>query len=125
MILYRSFESFSSDLLFTLHREPFANRALDIATPAEPSCNSNATMKVFSRPLQSCNSRFARHIVSRTFSQYSSFARHPSPSAHKWSHPPSSTTIADDEVANLASQPLHALSLADLVKYCFQNHPVH
>ncbi|CZR69460.1 related to branched-chain alpha-ketoacid dehydrogenase kinase, mitochondrial precursor [Phialocephala subalpina] len=53
----------------------------------------------------------------RPFSQRAFAARHPSPSAHKWSHPPSSTTIADDEVAGLASKPLHALSLADLVKH--------
>ncbi|KAH9213325.1 mitochondrial pyruvate dehydrogenase kinase-like protein [Leptodontidium sp. 2 PMI_412] len=52
----------------------------------------------------------------RTFTQHSFRARHPSPAAHKWSHPPSSTTIADDDVASLASEQLHALSLADLVK---------
>lgn len=46
-----------------------------------------------------------------------SFGRYASPSAHKWSHPPSSTFIADDEVASLANKPLHPLSLADLVKY--------
>ncbi|KAE8441979.1 hypothetical protein EG329_004105 [Mollisiaceae sp. DMI_Dod_QoI] len=53
----------------------------------------------------------------RSFSQSASLARHASPSAHKWSHPPSSTTIADDEVAGLASKSLHTLSLADLVKH--------
>ncbi|KAL2065996.1 hypothetical protein VTL71DRAFT_2067 [Oculimacula yallundae] len=52
----------------------------------------------------------------RPFTQRSALARHPSPSAHKWSHPPSSTTIADDDVASLSSEKLHALSLADLVK---------
>ncbi|KAK6600411.1 mitochondrial pyruvate dehydrogenase kinase [Botrytis cinerea] len=54
---------------------------------------------------------------SRSTARCASTARYPSPSAHKWSHPPSSTTIADSEIANLASKPLHALSLADLVKH--------
>lgn len=54
--------------------------------------------------------------ISRPLSQHSSFSRYPSPSAHKWSHPPSSTAIADNEIADLASKPLHTLSLADLVK---------
>jgi len=77
-------------------------------------------MKLFSRPLRPCDWTILPQCPSRPFSRPASFARHPSPSAHKWSHPPSSTTIADDEVANLASQSLHALSLADLVK-CQKN----
>ncbi|PMD36405.1 alpha-ketoacid dehydrogenase kinase [Hyaloscypha variabilis F] len=74
-------------------------------------------MRLFSRPLRPCDWSTLPQCPSRAFSRGVSFARHPSPSASKWSHPPSSTTIADDEVANLASQPLHALSLADLVKH--------
>lgn len=74
-------------------------------------------MNRLSRPLRSCNGISSLPSKSVLYSRYSSFARHPSPSAHKWSHPPSSTTIADDDVASLANQPLHALSLADLVKY--------
>ncbi|CZT42069.1 related to branched-chain alpha-ketoacid dehydrogenase kinase, mitochondrial precursor [Rhynchosporium secalis] len=58
----------------------------------------------------------AKVFTHRSFTQCSRLARHPSPSAHKWSHPPSSTTIADDDVASLSSEKLHALSLADLVK---------
>merc|ERR1711977_466423 len=76
----------------------------------------NATMKTFARPLRSCNGQLKQLYTSRTFAQSSISSRHPSPSAHKWSHPPSSTTIADEEVASLASKPLHTLSLADLVK---------
>jgi len=77
----------------------------------------NATMKSLLRPLRSCNGRPYLSYPSRTFSQHMRRARHASPSAHKWSHPPSSTVIADDDVASLASKSLHALSLADLVKY--------
>ncbi|KAF7860352.1 hypothetical protein EAF04_008479 [Stromatinia cepivora] len=54
---------------------------------------------------------------SRSFFRYASLNRYPSPSAHKWSHPPSSTIIADNEIARLASKPLHTLSLEDLVKH--------
>ncbi|APA12784.1 hypothetical protein sscle_10g075540 [Sclerotinia sclerotiorum 1980 UF-70] len=54
---------------------------------------------------------------SRSFFRYASLNRYPSPSAHKWSHPPSSTIIADNEIARLASKPLHALRLEDLVKH--------
>lgn len=57
-----------------------------------------------------------RHLAFN-FRTTSSLARYPSPSAQKWSHPPSSTTVADDEVAGLANQSLHTLSLADLVKH--------
>ncbi|KAH6718275.1 mitochondrial pyruvate dehydrogenase kinase-like protein [Leptodontidium sp. MPI-SDFR-AT-0119] len=73
-------------------------------------------MKTFARPLRSCSGQFKPQYQSRTFAQSFIASRHPSPSAHKWSHPPSSTTIADDEVASLASKQLHTLSLADLVR---------
>ncbi|CAD6448805.1 af63226a-da2e-4513-ae03-8fd9234be835-CDS [Sclerotinia trifoliorum] len=65
-----------------------------------------------SRPYRGQN---IRH--SRSFFRYASLNRYPSPSAHKWSHPPSSTIIADNEIARLASKPLHTLSLGDLVKH--------
>lgn len=68
------------------------------------------------RPLTFHNGRSLARPVSRSFVSNQNLARHPSPSAHKWSHPPSSTNIADDEVASLAGKPLHALSLADLVR---------
>jgi hypothetical protein len=74
-------------------------------------------MNILSRPLRHRNGIPSWSSVSRSISRPASVARHPSPSAQKWSHPPSSITIADDEVSSLASQPLHALSLADLVKY--------
>ncbi len=54
-----------------------------------------------------------RQTISRSSSNG---ARHPSPAAYKWSHPPSASIVADDEIANLANKSLHALSLADLVK---------
>ncbi|TGO24634.1 hypothetical protein BPAE_0098g00240 [Botrytis paeoniae] len=54
---------------------------------------------------------------SKSFLRCASLNRYPSPSAHKWSHPPSSTIIADNEIARLASKPLHTLSLEDLVKH--------
>lgn len=83
-----------------------------------PSNASNATMNICLRPrrsytLQQCI--FGQPL--RSFSSSRANSRFPSPSGHKWSHPPSSITIADDEVASLASKPLHSLSLADLVKY--------
>ncbi|KAG4030694.1 hypothetical protein MFRU_011g01510 [Monilinia fructicola] len=65
--------------------------------------------------LRSCRGQNICH--SRSFSKYASLSRYPSPSAQKWSHPPSSTTIAENEIARLASKPLHTLSLADLVKH--------
>ncbi|KAH8809175.1 mitochondrial pyruvate dehydrogenase kinase-like protein [Xylogone sp. PMI_703] len=64
------------------------------------------------------NGRFIYNRVPNVpHARFLSFSRHASPSAHKWSHPPSSTIIADDEIASLASKPLHTLSLADLVKH--------
>lgn len=70
-----------------------------------------------SRPLRSFGGRSSSRFPSSPPFRQSSFARHPSPSAYKWSYPPSSTTVDDDDVATLANQPLHVLSLADLVKY--------
>ncbi|CAG8961695.1 hypothetical protein HYFRA_00006235 [Hymenoscyphus fraxineus] len=61
------------------------------------------------------NPQCATRLLTTSTSSY--LARHPSPSAHRWSHPPSSTVIADDDVASLANKPLHNLSLADLVKH--------
>jgi len=76
-----------------------------------------ATMRPCTRPLRSCHANPMPRCHFRPFSRHSGLASHPSPSAHKWSHPPSSIPVADDEIANLASKPLHHLSLADLVKY--------
>ena len=39
------------------------------------------------------------------------------PKNQPWSHPPSSISIDNDQVARLASQSLHHLTLADLVRY--------
>ncbi|TVY71386.1 3-methyl-2-oxobutanoate dehydrogenase (lipoamide) kinase [Lachnellula suecica] len=74
-------------------------------------------MTSLSRPLRSCSGRIYNLNTTRRFSQLLRLSRHASPSTQKWSHPPSSTVIADDDVASLASKPLHALSLADLVKH--------
>jgi hypothetical protein len=79
-------------------------------------------MNVFSRPLRSSNGILKHCAQSRSFYWPSRFARQPSSSSQKWSHPPSSTTVADDEVSTLASQPLHTLSLEDLVK-CDTTYP--
>ncbi|PBP21172.1 pyruvate dehydrogenase kinase [Diplocarpon rosae] len=73
-------------------------------------------MKTLVRPLwSSCNGIPHIRPLSRCLVQSASLARYPSPS-QKWSHPPSSINIADDEVASLAGKPLHSPSLADLVK---------
>ncbi|KXJ92474.1 branched-chain alpha-ketoacid dehydrogenase [Microdochium bolleyi] len=40
-----------------------------------------------------------------------------SPSAHEWSHPPTTAAVTDEEITNLTSKRQHALSLADLVKH--------
>ncbi|TVY88832.1 [3-methyl-2-oxobutanoate dehydrogenase [lipoamide]] kinase, mitochondrial [Lachnellula willkommii] len=81
-------------------------------------------MTILSAPLRSCSGKlylpspFASSTTYRCFSQSARLARHhPSPSTHKWSHPPSSTVIADDDVASLARKQQHALCLADLVKH--------
>ena len=43
-------------------------------------------------------------------------ATHRLPRNQPWSHPPASISIDNDQVARLASQPLHSLTLADLVR---------
>ena len=43
-------------------------------------------------------------------------ATHQLPRNQPWSHPPASISIDNDQVARLASQPLHSLTLADLVR---------
>ncbi|KAI1386249.1 alpha-ketoacid dehydrogenase kinase [Hypoxylon trugodes] len=40
-----------------------------------------------------------------------------SPSEQKWSHPPSTATVTDDEIADLTNKHQHPLSLADLVRH--------
>lgn len=40
-----------------------------------------------------------------------------SPAGQKWSHPPSTAAVTDDEIAGLSNKHQHALSLADLVKH--------
>ncbi|KAF6228696.1 hypothetical protein HO173_011715 [Letharia columbiana] len=44
-------------------------------------------------------------------------ATHQLPRNQPWSHPPASTSIDNDQVARLASRPLHPLTLADLVQH--------
>ena len=62
-------------------------------------------------PLQ----RRSRHLVSVT--NQSTLER-------PWSHPPASVNIDNDQVARLASRPLHPLTLADLVRYQSSNLPI-
>jgi hypothetical protein len=50
-----------------------------------------------------------------------SSANHPSQS---WSLPTISSTVADDQVARLASKPLHNLTLSDLVRYTLTPSPI-
>jgi hypothetical protein len=97
--------------------EAIQSQAKNNTTSNENNNLLNATMNAFSRPLRSGNGLIKYFFPCRRFSGSEKIARHLSPSDQKWSHPPSSTTIADDEVAFLANQPLHTLSLADLVKY--------
>ncbi|KAJ1333483.1 [3-methyl-2-oxobutanoate dehydrogenase (acetyl-transferring)] kinase [Microdochium nivale] len=61
-----------------------------------------------SRALRSCDTR---RLVA------TSHAADSSPSAHQWSHPPTTAAVTDAEIANLTSKRQHALSLADLVKH--------
>lgn len=42
---------------------------------------------------------------------------HPTPTGKDWGQPPSSTKIDDGEILKLASKPLHALRLADLITH--------
>ena len=56
--------------------------------------------------------RRSRHLASIT--DQSTFQR-------PWSHPPASDNIDNDQVARLASRPLHPLTLADLVRYQSSN----
>ncbi|CAJ2514268.1 Uu.00g023870.m01.CDS01 [Anthostomella pinea] len=37
--------------------------------------------------------------------------------SQKWSHPPSTATVTDEEIADLTNKPQYALNLADLVKH--------
>ncbi|KAI0478642.1 alpha-ketoacid dehydrogenase kinase [Xylariaceae sp. FL0804] len=39
------------------------------------------------------------------------------PAAQPWSHPPSTATVTDDEIADLTGKTQHSLSLADLAKH--------
>ena len=43
-------------------------------------------------------------------------ATSPSSGHRPWSYPPASVSIDNDQVAKLASKPLHSLTLADLVQ---------
>ncbi|RDW80356.1 hypothetical protein BP5796_05054 [Coleophoma crateriformis] len=72
-------------------------------------------MNILRRPLRSCNG--TPPALARSVTRGHGTSRYPSPAAQKWSHPPSPTPIPDDDVVTLASKPLHALSLADLVKH--------
>ncbi|KAH6676826.1 mitochondrial pyruvate dehydrogenase kinase-like protein [Halenospora varia] len=75
-------------------------------------------MIIIPRPLGTYHSFCKSQLcLVKHFSQRASLDRHPSPAAQRWSHPPSSSVVADDDVSSLASKPLHTLSLADLVKH--------
>lgn len=57
------------------------------------------------------------HPVRRSRLSNSFYRNSSSLAARGWSHPPSSTDAADDEVARLAASPRRTLTLADLLKY--------
>ncbi|KAM0798126.1 branched-chain alpha-ketoacid dehydrogenase kinase [Usnea florida] len=66
------------------------------------------------------DSRFIRLICPlKQQSRCLATATHPFtlPRNQPWSHPPSSISIDNDQVARLASLPLHSLALADLVRH--------
>ncbi|KAL3423967.1 mitochondrial pyruvate dehydrogenase kinase [Phlyctema vagabunda] len=70
------------------------------------------------RLLPSRSRSWRAHRDSMALTRYMYFASSSlSSSAQKPSPQPSSTVMVDDEVAGLARKPLHALSLADLVKH--------
>ncbi|KAI1805194.1 alpha-ketoacid dehydrogenase kinase [Daldinia bambusicola] len=60
-----------------------------------------------------------RNVLGSCFySSHVTGASSPSPSNdEKWSHPPSTATVTDDEIADLTNKKQHPLSLADLVKH--------
>ncbi|KAL7627390.1 hypothetical protein AAE478_001583 [Parahypoxylon ruwenzoriense] len=79
-------------------------------------------MRSLYRPLRcfhAPNASIARRIAPRTSFYYSSHAASSSSSSpgQKWSHPPSTATVTDEELAELANKHQHSLSLADLVKH--------
>ena len=55
--------------------------------------------------------------VKYRFQKSATYATTPSPSGRPWSHPPASATVSDEQIAYLAAQPIHQLTLLDLAKY--------
>ncbi|KAI0132782.1 branched-chain alpha-ketoacid dehydrogenase kinase [Xylariales sp. AK1849] len=72
-----------------------------------------------SRPLRCLAPKAAvlQHVNPRTAVFYSTSRPNLSPSGQKWSQPPSTATVTDEEIANLSNKHQHSLSLADLVKH--------
>ncbi|KAH9908573.1 branched-chain alpha-ketoacid dehydrogenase [Xylariomycetidae sp. FL2044] len=64
----------------------------------------------------SCNS-YLSYYKRHSSSHATTHASASSPSHQKWSHPPSTATVTDEEIADLTSKNQHSLSLADLVKH--------
>ena len=80
---------------------PYITHAVEMAS--RPAILDSRILRVIC-PLQ----RRSRHLVN--VADQSTIQR-------PWSHPPASVNIDNDQVARLASRPLHPLTLADLVRY--------
>ncbi|OTB03287.1 hypothetical protein M426DRAFT_321851 [Hypoxylon sp. CI-4A] len=79
-------------------------------------------MRSLHRPLRcfyTPNASITRRSILRScyYSSSSHVASSSSPSEQKWSHPPSTATVTDDEIADLTNKEQHPLSLADLVRH--------
>ena len=60
-----------------------------------------------------CRSCRKKQSRIRTYSTATGFL----PAGRAWSHPPTSATVSDQDIARLAAEPIHQLRLSDLVKY--------
>lgn len=88
----------------TLRSAPSRNQHTMPAMPARPAILDPCLIRIVC-PLKQ---RSRRLLATAT---------HQLPRNQPWSHPPASTSIDNDQVARLASRPLHPLTLADLVQY--------
>ncbi|KAK8091137.1 mitochondrial pyruvate dehydrogenase kinase protein [Apiospora phragmitis] len=79
-------------------------------------------MKALYRPLgrlkttKTTTTTVALSYLSQTVTSFYSTSANVSP-PQKWSHPPSTAAVTDDEIVDLSNRHQHSLSLADLVKH--------
>ncbi|KAI1651413.1 alpha-ketoacid dehydrogenase kinase [Daldinia loculata] len=75
-------------------------------------------LRCFHAPKASIASPRRNVLGSCFYSSHATSSSSPSLSNdEKWSHPPSTATVTDDEIADLTNKKQHPLSLADLVKH--------